>query len=102
VYLAYNCDFHGNFKDILNVAKDAWPVSRHYTQQTTTNCQFVYVPPEDGINVSPKHVRMLSSILAHKQSHTQQTKTYCQFVYVPPEEGLNVSPKHVRLGLIIQ
>jgi hypothetical protein len=35
----------------------SWPVSRHHTQETETNCQFVHVPLEDGINISPKHVR---------------------------------------------
>jgi hypothetical protein len=35
------------------------PISRHHhTQQTRTNCRFVHLPPEDELNVSPKHVKL--------------------------------------------
>jgi hypothetical protein len=27
-------------------------------QETATNCRFVHVPLEDGLNISPKHVRL--------------------------------------------
>jgi hypothetical protein len=46
-----------------------WAVSRRHTLEARINCRFLHKPLEDGLNISPKHVRL--------RHYTRNSITFC-------------------------